>query len=86
MLKVVTDKITTAHKSQAGRAEQAEERCKIVYGSLLTTSFGMATLKTRMDVEISCDGKQKPRASHSRLNAYAAQVLLLILQNKTSAN
>ena len=60
MVKVVTDKITTAHKSQAGRAEQAEDRCKIVRGSLLTTSFGMATLKTRMDVEISCGGKQKP--------------------------
>jgi hypothetical protein len=60
MVKVVTDKITTAHKSQAGRAEQAGTGAKIVRRSLLTTSFGKASLKTRMDVEISCGGKQKP--------------------------
>ena len=66
MVKVVTDKITTAHKSQAGRAEQAEDRCKIVRGSLLATSFGKASLKTRMDVEISCDGKQKPGDGRKR--------------------
>jgi hypothetical protein len=59
MVKVVADKITTAHKKQD---EQSKRRtgAKIVRGSLLTTSFGKASLKTRMDVEISCDGKQKP--------------------------
>jgi hypothetical protein len=71
MVKVVTDKNNNGPQepSRMSRASGGEVQKKVC-GSLLTTSFGMASLKTRMDVEISCGGKQKPKADTSRLNAY----------------